>query len=70
MNAIIAFITAALQLAPLLEQLGEDLVPLAKRVYEVVTKGGDPTDEDWGYLHDLQDKAKAAIDQPVPEDET
>lgn len=69
MSGIIEFIAAALQLAPYLVQIGEDLIPLATRVYEVVTKGGDPSDEDWGYLHDLQDRAKIVIDQPVPEDE-
>ena len=69
MNTIVQFIAAALQLAPYLIQIGEDLIPLATRVYDVVTKGGDPTDEDWGYLHDLQDKAKGVIDAPIPDDE-
>lgn len=70
MNAVVTFITAALQLAPLLIQLGEDLIPVAERIYAVATQSGDPTDEDWAFLHEQQDKMNAIINAPIPGENT
>lgn len=48
------FIMAALALAPKLIALGEDLAPLAERLYASVTSSTGPTDADKQWLADLE----------------
>lgn len=68
MNQAIAFITAALQLAPLLIQAGEDIAPFAEQIYNAV-KGNDPTDADFAMLAAKEAALLAVINAPIPEGE-
>lgn len=67
---MLAFIQAALELAPVLIQAGQSVTPLAERLYALWQSGEDPTQEDWQALTALEDAQTAVIDAPIPgEDE-
>lgn len=63
--ATLAYITAILNLAPMVIQLGMDVVPFAERLWAAVSGGGDPTDADWAALKALEAPLRAQLDTPV-----
>lgn len=69
MSQALVFVTALLQLMPMLIQLGENLEEVAMRIIKVAQQDGDPTDDDWAYLHAQQDRLEAIIQAPIPDGE-
>lgn len=67
MSQVLVYITALLQLVPMLLQLGENLEEIASRIIKVAQQDGDPTDDDWAYLHAQQDRLEAIIQAPIPD---
>lgn len=65
MAAILLFVQAAMQLAPLLEKAGEDIAPLAQMVVDAVSSGTDPTDAQWQALHDREDALRTQLQVPL-----
>lgn len=63
---MLAYLTAALQLAPILIQAGQDIGPLAAKIYAMFQAGTDPTDADWAELHALEAQQTAAINAAIP----
>lgn len=55
------FIMAALALAPKLIALGEDLTPLAEKLYVSITSSTGPTDADKQWLTDLEASLDARL---------
>lgn len=66
MPAILAFVTAAMQLAPLLISLGRDIAPFAQMVIDAIKGGGVPTDAQWQAMHDLETSLRAELNAPEP----
>lgn len=60
---MLAFILSALALAPKLIALGEDLTPLAEKLYQSVTSSTGPTDADKQWLTDLEANLDARLAQ-------
>lgn len=63
--ATLAFIQAALQLAPLVISAGTSLVQLAESVYAVANAPGDPTDADWANLTAIETALRAQIEASI-----
>lgn len=61
MSGITVFVAAALQLAPLVISLGQDIVPLAQMVVDAIKGGGVPTDAQWQAMHDLETRLRAQL---------
>lgn len=66
MEAITVFVAAALQLAPLIISLGQDVAPLAQLVVDAIKGGGVPTDAQWTAMHELETKLRAELNAPEP----
>jgi hypothetical protein len=66
MAAITLFVTAALQLAPLIISLGRDIAPFAQMVIDAIKGGGVPTDAQWQAMHDLENSLRAELNAPEP----
>ena len=66
MQAITVFVAAALQLAPLIISLGQDIAPLAQMVVDAIKGGGVPTDAQWNAMHELEASLRAQLNAPEP----
>lgn len=63
---ILAYLTAALQLVPLLISAGRDIGAFATEVYDVVTQNSAPTDAQWLALHQKEDSLRIQLQAPLP----
>lgn len=64
---MLAYVTAALQLAPLLIQAGAEIMTLANQVISVVQSSGEPTQADWDALTEIEKPLRDQL-QSVPTD--
>lgn len=65
MNAL-AFLTAAMNLVPLLLQAGLGIEEFAGNVYNVIAGGSDPTTADWDNLHAQEAQLRAQLGDVAP----
>lgn len=66
MNSTLAFLEAALKLAPLLIQAGADIAVFARQVYDAINTKGEPTPEDWALLEAKQKELRDILHAPLP----
>lgn len=60
------YLKAAMTLAPLVIQAGEDIAPFAAAVYQAIVRGGEPTADDWAALKAREDALRAKLQAPLP----
>jgi hypothetical protein len=63
-NALL-YLAAALRLAPLIIQAGQDIVAFAMQVLAVLSKQGDPTPEEWDALTTKEAELRAVLQAPL-----
>lgn len=65
MTNTLAFIEAALRLAPMLIQTGQDVAEFAKWLYAAINNKGEPTAEDWAALEAKQEEMRKVLHAPL-----
>jgi hypothetical protein len=65
-TTMLAFIQAALALAPTLIQAGQDITPLAEKLFALFQSGDEPSQQDWDDLHAIEAGQTAVIDADIP----
>lgn len=65
MISILTFLTEAMKLVPGIINSGQEIEPFAAAVYEVISNGVAPSDEDWVALKDSERPLRRDLQAPL-----